>query len=245
MVKHLLAASYEKALGLLYPEVCQFCREESAGYLESYLCARCWQRFRFVRHPFCDVCGLPFDGEMLSSFECSNCRDDRFVFRGARSALVANDFSLDLIHRYKYGGAVWLEQLLAGLLWDQLSILGLTDGWDFIVPVPLYPTKQREREFNQAERIGRFLGKRLRVPVLSDLVKRVAPTETQTMLSRSERRHNVRGAFAVGRKRSLSRLRVMLVDDVFTTGATTNACARVLRKMGAREIWVCTVVRGL
>lgn len=235
----------ERALGFIYPAVCQFCWAETAQHDQGYLCARCWQRLRFVSRPLCELCGLPFDGELTSTFRCPNCHDCDFSFQGARSSVIANEFALNLIHRYKYQSAMWLEPVLAGLLCSSLCQHQLHEGWDLIVPVPLYPSKQREREFNQAERISRRIAKKWGVSLDSRLLKRVAPTVSQTMLTRSERRENVREAFAVGKARCLKGLRIMLVDDVFTTGATTDACARVLRRMGASEVWVGTVVRGL
>ncbi|MCS1408334.1 MAG: hypothetical protein M2R45_01509 [Verrucomicrobia subdivision 3 bacterium] len=241
----LLKGGVEAGLGLLFPEVCQICRAQLAKAGDGFVCAACWQRFRFVRDPFCDCCGLPFEGEVTSTFRCGNCKGRRFAFRAARAAVVANEFSLEIIHRYKYSGEVWFEGLLSNLLWDQLGVLGLRWGWDLVVPVPLFATKQREREFNQAERIGKTIADRLEVPLAVDLVKRVVPTGSQTMLSRAERLDNVRGAFVAGRRTNLRGKCVMVVDDVFTTGATSNACAQVLRRMSAGEIWVCTVVRGL
>lgn len=238
-------AIVERSLGFVFPAVCQFCLLEAARHDQGYLCARCWQRLRFVSRPFCELCGLPFDGEVSSTFRCPNCQDCDFAFRGARSSVLANEFALDLVHRYKYQSAMWLEPVLADLLYNSLCQYQLSEGWDLIVPVPLFPTKEREREFNQAERIARSIAKKLGVPLESHLLKRVAPTVSQTMLTRSERRQNVRGAFTKGTEKRLKGLRVMLVDDVFTTGATTDACARVLRRMGASEIWVGTVVRGL
>lgn len=244
-VQRLAQSSIEVGLGVFYPNVCQFCDRGLACAAEGYVCSLCWQRLRFVRHPFCQRCGLPFEGQVQSTFRCGNCVGVKFAFHEARAALIANEFSLELIHRYKYGGATWLEGLLADLLWDQMGTLGCRAGWDLVMPVPLHPTKQREREFNQAERLARVIAFRLGVPLETSLVKRVAPTATQTMLSRSERQKNVRGAFSAVSKRSLSGERVLVVDDVFTTGATTNECARILRRLGSSEVGVGTVVRGL
>ena len=119
------------------------------------------------------------------------------------------------------------------------------DKWDYIVPVPLHHLKQREREFNQAERLARRLGRALKIPVQTNLLKRHVPTRTQTLLSRPERAANVRHAFALGKLRRLGGARIVLVDDVLTTGATTSACARVLRTAGAADVCVWTVARGL
>lgn len=235
----------EAGLSLLFPEICQFCRACSAGVDEGFVCAACRKRFRFVEHPFCDVCGSPFAGEGLSAFRCGNCQQARYIFQAARAAVVVNEFSLEVIHRYKYYGMVWLDDVLADLLWEQLAALELRTGWDLVVPVPLHWTRLREREFNQAENIGRKIAERLDVPLAADALKRIAPTVSQTTLSRRERIENVRGAFAAGKRAQLRDKRVMVVDDVFTTGATTDACARVLRSMGAEEIWVWTVARTL
>ena len=231
--------------GCFFPNVCQFCHDERAAREQGYIGSKCWGRLRFLRSPFCQCCGLPFEGALSSTFRCPHCQTGSFAFSGARAALVANEFSLGLIHRYKYHRNEWLEVVLAEFLWNQLQWLGMQSGWDAVVPVPLFSSKQREREFNQAERMGRFLSRRMGAPLAGHVLKRVAPTLSQTMLSRSERRRNVHQAFAPATSEGLTGKRVMLVDDVFTTGATSNACARVLRRMGASEVWGCTVVRGL
>jgi ComF family protein len=119
--------------------------------------------------------------------------------------------------------------------------------WDLIVPVPLHSLKQMEREFNQAERLARHLSLATQLPSRKDLLCRVARTRTQTLLSRSERAANVHGAFvsSKGAGPALKNQRVVLVDDVLTTGATTNACAQALRAAGASDDCVWTVARGL
>jgi ComF family protein len=168
-----------------------------------------------------------------------------FSFRCARSAVVAQDAVLDVIHRYKYNRALWFEPFLIDLLVTRAVPHLQTDQWDWIVPVPLYPTKQREREFNQAERMGRGLSKATGIRLNSRLLRRVQPTRTQTRLSREERRANVSKAFRLRPGIDLTGARLLLVDDVFTTGATTNACARVLREAGASDVCVWTVARGI
>jgi predicted amidophosphoribosyltransferase len=109
----------------------------------------------------------------------------------------------------------------------------------------LHSTKQREREFNQAERLAFILAGAIDIPLRLDLVRRVLPTRTQTLLTKAQRAENVRRAFAARTGGKLNGERVILVDDVFTTGATTSACARVLRSQGAGEVCVWTVARGL
>jgi ComF family protein len=166
-------------------------------------------------------------------------------FQSARSAVVARDPVLEVIHRYKYQRALWFEPFLADLLIRAaVPALGPHKP-SLLVPVPLHPTKQREREFNQAERLARRLGAALQIPVNNRLLRRVVPTRTQTQLSRPERLENVRNAFAMRRGQRLNGERIVLLDDVFTTGATTSACARVLTTAGAGEVCVWTVARGV
>jgi len=234
----------DAALGLLFPRVCQLCGEERAGVEEGFVGPACWSQVRFIRPPFCDRCGLPFEGAITGAFQCANCVDMKLHFTSARSAVVARRVVLDVIHRYKYRRELWFEPFLADLLVREAGPEIRRGQWDCIVPVPLHPTKLREREFNQAERLARHLAAATELPLRSDLMRRVRPTATQTLLTRSGRAANMAGAFAPGRP-GLDGERVVLVDDVFTTGATANACARVLKAAGAGDVCVWTAARGV
>jgi len=232
-------------LGLLYPEVCQLCREARATPAKGYVCGDCRAKVRFIQEPFCQRCGRPYEGAITTQFECANCQEMEWHFQSARSAVVACDPVLEVIHRYKYQRALWFEPFLAELLIRAAVPVLDQQKPSMIVPVPLHPTKQREREFNQADRLARRLGLAMRIPVNKRLLRRVVPTRTQTQLSRQERLANVRNAFAMRGGRRLNGERIVLVDDVLTTGATTSACARVLRAAGAGEVCVWTVARGV
>lgn len=237
----------EAALGFLYPPVCQLCGEQRAGVKEGYVCGRCWSRpggVNFIRPPFCERCGLPFEGEITGVFECANCRGLDLAFRHARAAVVASPVVLEVVHRYKYGHARWFEPFLAGLLVRGAAPQLRREDWDGIVPVPLFPVKQREREFNQAARLAAHLSVATGIPVAEAWVRRVRPTRTQTQLTRAERAENMRDAFAPWPGVGLDGARVLLVDDVLTTGATTSSCARALRAAGAGDVCVWTLARG-
>jgi competence protein ComFC len=239
-------ALFNAALAFIYPEACQICGEVRATPAEGFVCAECWRQVRFIRPPFCERCGLPFEGEITTSFECANCREMDLHFVFARSAVVAKGMVLDVIHRYKYKRSLWFENFLADLLIREAAPVLKNEKWDWIVPVPLHISKQREREFNQAERLSKHLSRATNIPVNARLLKRITATRTQTLLTRPERAENVRKAFALReRDRKLNGERIILLDDVFTTGATTSACARVLREAGAAEVCVWTVARGL
>ena len=233
------------ALGLIYPEVCQLCKAERAEVREGLVCRPCWSQVRFIRPPFCDRCGLPFDGEIPSRFVCANCLDLEFAFSSARSAVVAKTVVLEVIHRFKYQRALWFEPFLADLLVREAAPALAGGAWDYLVPVPLHPLKLREREFNQATLLARPLSQATGIPLAETLVERIQPTATQTRLTREKRADNMRNAFAVRPGAGLAGKRIVVVDDVFTTGATTNACAKALRRAGVAEVAVWTVARGL
>lgn len=233
------------ALGLAYPEVCQLCHAARATPRQGYVCGDCRAQVRFIAPPFCEHCGRPFEGAITTAFECENCKQMHWHFRSARSAVEARDAVLEAIHRYKYNRQLWFEPFLADLFVPVAAPVIAAQAVDLIVPVPLYPTKQREREFNQAERLARRLSAATGIPLDRRLLRRLRPTLTQTALTRPERLENVRGAFIARRGRHLNGERVVLVDDVFTTGATTSACAAALKAAGAGDVCVWTLARGV
>jgi len=239
-----LRSALDALLNFFYPPVCQLCGLERAGAAEGYVGGQCWTGVRFITPPFCERCGLPYDGDITQPFRCANCAEVEFGFRFARSAVTANALMLDVIHRYKYHHALWFEPFLADLLARQAGPALAAEKWDLIAPVPLHPLKARQREFNQAERLARCLGRVLGIPVNRQLVRRVKFTETQTKLTRPQRAANVGDAFAPRPGQGLTGEKVILVDDVMTTGATTSACARALRQAGAGDVCVWTVARG-
>jgi ComF family protein len=237
--------SWNTVLGFFYPEICQLCRAEPASSAGGYVCAPCRAQVRPVRPPYCQRCGLPYAGDLTGEFECSNCLGLELHFRSARSAVVAGKLMLDVIHRFKYQRHLWFEPFLAGLLVAEATPVLRGQGWDCIVPVPLHPLKEREREFNQAALLARHLGRATDIPLNESLLRRVSSTETQTHLNREKRAANMKNAFAVRPEVRPVGWKVVLVDDVFTTGATTNACAQALKAAGAGEVCVWTVARGL
>jgi competence protein ComFC len=232
-------------LSFLYPEICQICVKNRATPAQGFVCSSCRDEVRWIEPPFCHRCGLPFEGAITSSFECGNCKDFEPEFITARAAVVSSDQVREVIHRYKYQRALWFEPFLAGMLIEAAAPALTGKEWTRIVPVPLHPTRQREREFNQAERLAVCLSAATGIPFQKGLVQRTVFTRTQTQLTREERLANVRRAFAIGKNQKLKGERIVLIDDVLTTGATTSACAGVLRAAGAAEVCVWTVARGI
>lgn len=241
----ILKSWLDAAAGFFYPPYCQICRATRAEPGEGFVCPDCRGGAKFLEPPWCERCGLPYEGDLTAAFECANCREMELHFQWARAAVAAEGTVLDVIHRYKYSQALWFEPFLAGLLAERAAPLLRESPCDVIVPVPLHSLKKREREFNQAERLAHCLGRATGIPVNARLLERVEYTRTQTRLDRPERAANVRRAFAMRPGATLRGGRVLVVDDVMTTGATTSACAKILRAAGADEVVVMTVARGL
>ena len=235
----------DAGLSFFYPECCQFCGANRAGPADGYICAGCWKNVRFIQPPFCERCGLPYEGDITTPFECSNCREMELHFCWARSSVAARGMLLEIVHRYKYYRALWFEPFLADLLLRQALSALRAETWDLIMPVPLHPLKKSEREFNQAERLALHLSQVTQIPLNAHALQRVVPTKTQTMLSRRERAANVRQAFVLRHRDGLSGKRIVLVDDVLTTGATASACAKVLLAAGVERVAVWTLARGI
>ncbi len=234
----------DAVLSFIYPDVCQLCSANRATKREGYVCGDCRAQVRPIEAPFCERCGLPFEGESTGAFQCTNCREMELHFASARSAVAARGPVLEVIHRYKYNGDIWFEEFLAALF-----IQGARDCFRerpiaALGPVPLFAVKQREGVFNHAARLARRLGAAVDVPVRTDLLKRVLPTPSQTRLTRTQRADNMRQAFALRPKEKPNGGWFVLIDDVFTTGATTSACAKLLIKGGAERVCVWTVARA-
>lgn len=207
------------------------------------LSAQAWAQFYFLSDPCCDHCGLPFDVDLDGPTICAACEAESPYFDRARAALAYDDLSKSLLLRLKHGDRTDLAPLFAGWL-TRLST-SMAGTVDFVVPVPLHRTRLMRRRFNQSALLALGMGKinGARTPV--DLLQRIRKTPSQGHLSKLARHRNVRGAFAVRDKyrRSIAGKEILLVDDVFTTGATVNECARVLKRAGAARVNVATVAR--
>jgi ComF family protein len=174
---------------------------------------------------------------------CGYCRRGAFRFEKARSFGYYEGALREILQQYKYGGL----RPLAGPLGDRLAqtlMRHRDSAWDMVLPVPLHRNRERQRGFNQAGLLAVRVGKLCGIPLGGRDCVRVRDTPPQTGLRAAERRKNVRGAFAVPRPERVRGRRVLLVDDVLTTGATADACARALLEAGARSVWVLTLARA-
>lgn len=202
-----------------------------------------WSELNFITDPCCDTCGLPFGFQALAGTLCASCLEDPPHYDRARSAVVYNDASRKLVIAFKYGDR--MHAALTFTPWLLRAGAELLAESDLLVPVPLHPRRLWSRRFNQsavlAQAAARGAGKRC----LPGGLQRLRATVPQQGLTRKDRRDNVHNAFALDPRYAddIAGKTVMLVDDVFTSGATLNECARTLKKAGAARVFVLTVAR--
>jgi ComF family protein len=233
---------FQAAVSLLYPATCTICGNNlRAG---EYLCNGCEAKIVRIAAPFCETCSEPFEGSITSAFTCANCAHRTIYFDTAVAAYRGRGIVREVIHEFKYGRQIHLRHLVARWLRAALDDERLHDvSFDFIVPVPLHPARQRERGFNQANLLAELLSAQSSIPS-KPVLERIRYTTTQTALDRSERMENLHNAFRLRKNADVRGLRVLLIDDVLTTGSTLSECARVLKRAGAMSVHAATAARA-
>ncbi len=235
----------QSLLNIIYPRQCIGCGAEEPKPFH-FICWDCWTDSRPLEPPLCLHCGDPVAGAIEHGFICYACAERKPAFEAARSAVRYNGIAGEALKLYKYERCTWLASDLGAILYHCLLAEYSLLTFDLVVPVPLHPTRRRQRGFNQSAMLARELVRRVRPLPWADLLNRTRPTATQTYLTASQRMSNVAQAFQPDRagRRRLQKKRVLLVDDVMTTGATVNACAKALKRGGAASVHVLTVARG-
>jgi ComF family protein len=227
---------------LFYPPACAVCAEDVQP--DEYLCAGCNAKLTRISAPFCAKCSEPFPAAISDSFTCANCSHRTLHFNTAVAAYRSRGLVRQIVLDFKYGRQIHLRHLVARWLLAALDDERLRSAtFDVIVPIPLHPARERERGFNQSALIAELLSVHTRLPLQAAL-QRVRYTTTQTAFDRVERMQNLRGAFRLRKTADVRGLRVLLVDDVLTTGSTLSECARVLKTAGARSVHAATAARA-
>lgn len=242
LIKHTLDA----LASIFFPAPCWICDETLTNASLIPVCDLCLAEIQRMEGVHCEGCGRPFASQVVSQAIhpiCYVCRRGAYSFDRARSFGLYNDALSGAILLLKYesmhrlGG--WFAQKLELVVREEFKGL----EFDAIVPVPLHPSRQRERGYNQAELIARPLAKRLGLKMATYLLVRTRPRPPKSLLTLRERWESVRGAYETRSGAKVDKLRILLVDDVFTTGATLDACAKALRKAGAKSVHGVTVAR--
>jgi ComF family protein len=221
-----------RLLNLLFPARCPLCGETSDGELSHPLCRRCWGEIRRYTGPSCSSCRTPLPS--VHSILCERCFRENPPFAGVFYYGLYEGVLREAIHLLKFRGI----KRIALPLCDLLSQFPRPEA-DAIVPVPLHERGLRKRGFNQAAVMGRHLSRQWGIPLLPDALRKVRETPPQTEVTGKERMENLRGSFQASGP--VGSLRIVLVDDVITTGATVRECSRTLLKAGAKEVIVIAI----
>ncbi|MGE0109014.1 MAG: ComF family protein [Bdellovibrionales bacterium] len=226
-------------MDFLLPPLCLNCDSPVAAH--QSLCPDCWKQLHFIAPPFCACCGASFDLPVEAGTLCAACLDRLPSYDAARSVFMYDDVSKGLILRLKHADqlhpvpalAAWLIKV-GGEFWGQA---------DMMVPVPLHRWRLLKRRYNQAALLARAVARQIKIPVSYDVLQRIRATDSQGHKNRQERYDNLRGAFAVKNSAAVKGRKIVLIDDVLTTGATVDTCARLLKEAGAAQVFVVTLAR--
>lgn len=255
-MKRELRGLWEDVLELVYPSgiYCISCGRPMDQRFPYSLCGNCVQLLRWAGRDICGRCGRPVTGGGKGAL-CGDCAEEERRFKKGFTCVGYGEREKAIIHDFKYGGKAYYGEKLAKLMAERIELeesfkelgtsieeLRASSGFDLIIPVPMYKEKEKDRGYNQAAVLGKHLARRLGISFLDHGLIRCRNTPPMSSLSAGERRQNVKGAFAVNERvrRQLTGKVVLLVDDVFTTGSTVEACAEVLREAGAQTVFVIT-----
>ena len=250
-----LAEMADALAGVFLPAGCRLCEKLLTRASRLPICEECLDSFGVIGEEICARCGLPLDafpdepgqpgGDAASERLCGPCRMDAYHFDRARSVFRYEDLVVRAIVMLKFEEMEPLAEWFSERLARRISADAAYAGVDMVVPVPLHKVRQRERGFNQAELLSKRLAKALKLPHQGVLLVRKRPRPDKHLLTERERWETVRGAFATRAGSLIDKKRVLLLDDVMTTGATLDACAKALREAGAAEVCGLTVARAV
>ena len=218
----------------------KFLEEGQQGF-----CLNCLSEIHWIEPPFCSICGIPFISKEVESHPCGACVTHRKYFTMARSWGAYEGSLQEAIHHWKYEGKTNLTPFFSEWMAEGLKRYWKPDSFDFLIPVPLHTQRLRERGFNQALLLVKELSRRSGIPYRKTILQKKKPTVPQVNLSGAEREKGLRGAFHVVGMEELEGKWVLLVDDVYTTGATVNECSKVLLRGGAKRVDVLTLVHAI
>jgi len=230
---------------LIYPNCCLICKIKiPPAHQQELICAGCWDKIEQNLPPFCAKCGRHLDRQAIEKNACQSCSrcQANYYFDRAFSPCQYTGTLKKLIHEFKYSGRDYLGKPLGKLMHTFIRDYHLPIAHlDFLIPIPLHKSRQRQREFNQAEILSQEIAREFRQKVLTDVLIRVKPTQTQTKLTFQQRCQNVEKSFAVTKPELIKDTNLLLIDDVLTTGATSNEAAKCLKEAGAKKVLLLTL----
>ena len=228
---------YLTVLGnILIPNLCLGCEKKTPS---RHLCLDCQEKIVFLHPPLCQYCAQPLKGKTTAI--CGHCsKKSHPPYNNLVSATAYKEPTVRLIQLFKYKQHDYLAEFLSSLMVKHLSKIKFSiTGYDFMTSVPLHKYKLKIRGYNQTELLGRLLSNHFRIPYRNDIISCINAGLSQTKLSKGKRENNVKGIFIA--KTTLKNRKIILIDDIFTTGATVRSCCQALREKGASVITVMTL----
>ena len=240
-----LAEVLRNVSDVIFPPQCLGCSTIFESVKNRIFCPACAENVHHISGSICSVCGITFADSPAGNHLCGVCLEKRPWFSQARAVFSYEGVILNAIHQFKYKRDIASGEMMACFMADfSFPDIDFSE-YSLIVPVPLHIKRLRERGFNQSLILARHLGEKKDIPVNFSLLRRHKFTATQTGSNKTERKQNIKGAFEVSDSKIIASKNILLVDDVYTTGATVDECSKTLIKAGAQKVSVLTLARVL
>ncbi len=230
-------------IDIIYPRYCLICSNSINESSFEGACKGCLEKINVNTSPFCSKCGISIKSTTRAKDSCNECRNKNYYFDRAMSVCDYKGIVKKCIQLFKYKRKLNIGLNLSKLMIKFLKEHFNLDDIDLITAVPLHKSKLRERGFNQAEILAEQIRLNLNLPAAFDNLKRIKKTLSQYQLPLVSRQSNISGAFACADEAFFRNKSILIIDDIFTTGATLNECSRVLKNAGAKKVYTLTIAR--
>ena len=240
---NMLIATMESIINIIYPPICRGCNRPNYNKEnDGYICNECYYGIKRHTPPFCLKCGRGLtEIKSMRQGVCSTCLNRQYYFEEAWSLCSYEGIIKDLIHRFKYSQKIQYKTIFQNLFKEFLKAFNILRDIDLIIPIPLHPTRLREREYNQSQILASIVSETIHKPMASDILIRLRNTKSQIDLDEKTRIKNITGCFAVKNRGLLKSKSVLLIDDVLTTGVTLSEAAKVIKEFNPRKISALTL----
>lgn len=229
-------------LDLIYPPRCIFCTTIIPIQQEKGICNKCKKSLPFIEGKACQKCGKPIQ-DLKGRTICFDCVKTSPIYERGWSVFIYEGMVKETIYRFKYGGHREYAKYLGHLMTKRIKSEELLEV-DLIIPIPIHINRKRKRGYNQAEELAKVVSKELGIPMDTSIITRIKDTKPQSGLSIVQRQNNIKKAFQIKDKINLEQMKILLVDDIYTTGTTINYCSTLLKKRGAKEIYFLSLSIG-
>ncbi len=233
----MLVKVYNSVIDYILPQRCLGCSEILNSNGE--FCSDCWKKLEFIARPYCSICGQRFSIKVLDNCICGRCYSSKPNYDLARSLFKFNEYSKKIVHQFKYQDKTIFAKTFAKLLYNRYHE-DINDT-DLIISVPMNRFKRLLRMYNPAHILAMDIAKITNKALKADILIKAKWTKSQTFLSRRQRKNNISGSIKFNTKYNIVDKRILLIDDVITTGVTINECAKILRQAGALSVYVMSV----